>query len=164
MVLDVEFIQNEVRKFTLDGFQTIPLSSPVYTRTGRIFEKSQLVELPQLLNILLGQMTLVGCRPLPESNLQELENAYGSELLERRHLRKAGLAGTVQMLGKTNLSSEERLKIEVAEAEYLAAASPLEKSVAIVIILSGVVLSIIFGSVPRLIQQFVDRTILNRIA
>jgi lipopolysaccharide/colanic/teichoic acid biosynthesis glycosyltransferase len=46
-------------------FFNIPAESSLYTRLGRIFEKCCLTELPQVLHVLSGQMSIIGNRPLP---------------------------------------------------------------------------------------------------
>src|ERR1035438_7848841 len=59
-------------RFMRDGYLDIPLSCEVFTPIGRILERLQIVELPQIFNILLSGMTFVGNRPLPRANLRLL--------------------------------------------------------------------------------------------
>jgi lipopolysaccharide/colanic/teichoic acid biosynthesis glycosyltransferase len=118
MVNNADLIKNEIQKFDEGGFQTIPLSAKIYTRFGRILEKTQLVELPQLINCLKGDLFLVGARPLPKHILMELSQKFGSENILKRGLRKGGLTRTAKIMGKFNLIPINRLKIETAEAQF----------------------------------------------
>jgi lipopolysaccharide/colanic/teichoic acid biosynthesis glycosyltransferase len=65
------------------------------TRIGRILRRSHLDELPQLWNILRGEMTLVGPRPERPEIVAELERR--SRYYVRRHLVKPGIAGWAQL-------------------------------------------------------------------
>lgn len=113
MVNDGELIGNEVAKYTKDGFESIPLTSSIYTRTGIYFEKFQIVEIPQLLNILKGDLSFVGYRPLPLKNVELLELNYGPDILRQRHSYRAGLTGYAQIIGKAKLDPYQRLMMEI---------------------------------------------------
>ena len=118
MVLDTEIIQNEVAKYTKSGFEAIPLSSCVYTPAGRVFEKLQMVEIPQLINVLLGQMSFVGYRPLPNSNVSILKSHLGADLIKKRHESIPGITGFAQLIGKRNLTAFERTNVEINEGRF----------------------------------------------
>lgn len=75
---------------------------PRITRVGRLLRKTSLDELPQLLNILRGEMSLVGPRPLP---VHEVEAAPASFL--DRHMVKPGLTGRWQVSGRSDTGFEE---------------------------------------------------------
>ena len=80
---------------------------PRVTRVGRFLRRTSLDELPQLINVLTGHMSLVGPRP-EESAVVELYD-------ERQRVRlaaKPGLTGPMQVYGRGDLSFEERLAIE----------------------------------------------------
>jgi exopolysaccharide biosynthesis polyprenyl glycosylphosphotransferase len=82
-------------------------NDPRVTRVGRFLRRTSLDELPQLINVLTGHMSLVGPRP-EESAVVELYD-------ERQRVRlaaKPGLTGPMQVYGRGNLSFEERLAIE----------------------------------------------------
>jgi lipopolysaccharide/colanic/teichoic acid biosynthesis glycosyltransferase len=78
------------------------------TKFGRFLRKSSLDELPQLLNVLLGDMSLVGPRPL----LPEYLPLY-SPRQARRHEVRPGMAGWAQVNGRNNLTWEEKFELDV---------------------------------------------------
>jgi lipopolysaccharide/colanic/teichoic acid biosynthesis glycosyltransferase len=91
------------------GFLDIPLESNVYTPIGRILERTQLVESLQLLNVVLGDMSIVGNRPLPQQNvelLMQFPNWQG------RFDSPAGITGISQVVGKYGLQPTQRLGLE----------------------------------------------------
>jgi len=92
-------------------FLNISSDSALYTPLGRFFEALWLTELPQLLNVLAGQMSLVGNRPLPENVVAKLRARY--PYAEDRFWIKAGLTGPSQLVGRDNLSDQERLSLEI---------------------------------------------------
>ena len=92
-------------------FLNLPPDSPLYSRTGRIIERFHFTELPQLLHIIIGDMTLIGNRPLPENVVACLRAEFPRA--EDRFLVRSGLTGPVQLVGRSKLSDEERLRLEV---------------------------------------------------
>ena len=78
------------------------------TTFGRFLRSSSLDELPELLNVLRGDMNLVGPRPL----LTEYLPLYSSEQT-RRHEVKPGITGWAQVNGRNALSWEEKFKLDV---------------------------------------------------
>jgi len=97
-------------RFMKDGYLDIPRHAEVYTTIGKILELTQLVETPQFFNILLGQMSIIGNRPLPYNNVELLKNKKG---WEERFSSPAGITGISQIVGKFNLTAEKRLQLEV---------------------------------------------------
>ena len=81
---------------------------PRITRMGRILRRYSLDELPQLLNVLLGQMSLVGPRMISPEETKK----YG-----RQHMNlltvKPGLTGLWQVSGRSDLSYEERVHLDM---------------------------------------------------
>ena len=87
-------------------------SDPRVTRIGALLRRFSIDELPQLLNVVLGQMSLVGPRPpLP----QEVAK-YGDDVW-RRMLVKPGLTGLWQVSGRSNLSWEESVRLDLRYVE-----------------------------------------------
>ena len=93
-------------------FLNLPNDSPLYTPVGRFFERWCMTELPQLLHVLKGEMTLVGNRPLPEDVIASLREAY--PYAEDRFLSLCGLTGPVQLVGRERITDEDRLRLEIA--------------------------------------------------
>lgn len=118
MVNDSTFIQNEIAKLNRRGFEALSLKSRIYTKAGRVFERLQIVELPQMLNVLKGEMSLVGYRPLPKKHIDELIDEFGDELIIRRHDALPGITGISQITGKSKLSNAERIKLEISETKF----------------------------------------------
>ena len=77
-------------------------NDPRITRVGRLLRKTSMDELPQLFNILRGEMSLVGPRPLP---VHEVEAAPVSFL--DRHMVKPGLTGRWQVSGRSDTGFKE---------------------------------------------------------
>ncbi|MFN2560836.1 MAG: sugar transferase [Jatrophihabitans sp.] len=85
---------------------------PRVTRVGRLLRQFSLDELPQLINVLNGSMSLVGPRPpLPE----EVERYQGE--VGRRLLVKPGLTGLWQVSGRSDLSWEESVRLDLYYVE-----------------------------------------------
>ncbi len=78
------------------------------TRIGRLLRSSSLDELPQLWNVVKGQMSLVGPRPLP----MRYNDRY-SELQRRRLEVRPGITGWAQVNGRNAVSWPERLALDV---------------------------------------------------
>uniref|UniRef100_A0A7V4FGL3 Sugar transferase n=2 Tax=candidate division WOR-3 bacterium TaxID=2052148 RepID=A0A7V4FGL3_UNCW3 len=86
-------------------------NDPRVTPIGKILRKTSLDELPQLINILRGEMSFVGPRPIVE----EEKVKYG-EYLPLLLKEKPGLTGLWQVSGRNNLSYEERVALDM---EYI---------------------------------------------
>lgn len=94
-----------------DGNQFVKIKNdPRITRVGRIIRSTSIDEIPQLINVIKGDMSIVGNRPLP---------LYEAELLTvddhaERFLAPAGITGLWQVLkrGKGEMSSEERILLD----------------------------------------------------
>lgn len=78
------------------------------TRFGRFLRSSSLDELPELWNVLTGDMSLVGPRPL----LMEYLPRYSREQA-RRHEARPGVTGWAQVNGRNAISWEDRFKLDV---------------------------------------------------
>ncbi len=85
------------------------------TRFGSILRSSSLDELPSLINVIKGEMSLVGPRPLPTKYL----DLYSSKHKRRLEV-KPGITGLAQINGRNNLSWQEKFDLDV---EYVDKAS-----------------------------------------
>ena len=80
---------------------------PRVTRFGRFLRRTSLDELPQLVNVLRGEMSLVGPRPEEEAVV-----ALYDERQRARLSMRPGVTGPMQVYGRGDLSFEERLALE----------------------------------------------------
>jgi exopolysaccharide biosynthesis polyprenyl glycosylphosphotransferase len=91
-------------------------NDPRRTRVGRIMRATSLDELPQLLNVLRGEMSLVGPRPERPHFVKELQNVVPKYL--DRHRVKTGVTGWAQVNGlRGNTSMAERIKYDLYYVE-----------------------------------------------
>ncbi len=81
---------------------------PRLTRVGRLLRRCSLDELPQLLNVLRGEMSLVGPRPF----LPEQSGLYGPSIHFYKQVRP-GLTGLWQVSGRNQLSFRERVNLDI---------------------------------------------------
>ncbi len=80
---------------------------PRMTRVGRLLRRYSLDELPQLLNVLRGQMSLVGPRPLPERDFERLEPWH-----KKRYLVLPGITGLWQVSGRSDLDFDDLVRLD----------------------------------------------------
>ncbi len=86
---------------------------PRITRLGKFLRRSSLDELPQFLNVLRGEMSVVGPRPIVEKELDR----YGDRMDEVLAVRP-GLTGLWQVSGRNNLTYAKRVKLDVSYARH----------------------------------------------
>lgn len=84
-------------------------NDPRVTRIGNFLRKTSLDELPQLFNVLKGEMSLVGPRPIVQDELPR----YGSDAIAYLRVRP-GLTGLWQTTGRNDVSYQERVAMDVA--------------------------------------------------
>lgn len=86
---------------------------PRITRVGRVLRRLSLDELPQLFNVLMGHMSLVGPRPAPPSEVQRYQSWH------KRRLEVApGLTGLWQVSGRSELSFDEMVLLDLYYIEH----------------------------------------------
>ena len=136
MVMDAEARLAELReKNEFDGVLFKIRQDPRITLVGARLRKWSLDELPQLFNVLLGEMSLVGPRPaLPE------EAARYADHVRRRLVVKPGLTGMWQVNGRSNLSWDETIRLDLRYVENWSLALDLQilwKTIAVIFKGSG---------------------------
>jgi exopolysaccharide biosynthesis polyprenyl glycosylphosphotransferase len=80
---------------------------PRLTTVGRVLRRFSLDELPQLLNVLRGQMSLVGPRPLPMRDYNRLADWH-----KKRYLVLPGITGLWQVSGRSNLDFDDLVRLD----------------------------------------------------
>jgi len=88
-------------------------SDPRVTTVGRFLRKTSIDELPQLFNVLRGEMSIVGPRPV---QLTELRDLYGTAASILTAI-KPGLTGLWQVSGRSLMSYDERVALDLSYAE-----------------------------------------------
>jgi lipopolysaccharide/colanic/teichoic acid biosynthesis glycosyltransferase len=113
------------RPFTMLKFRTMRTGEDPYgdsphgeddtrlTRLGRFLRRRSLDELPQLLNVLVGQMSLVGPRPL-----YERQAAAWNDRQKRRLDVRPGLTGHAQTSGRGELAIEDKIELDLYYVEH----------------------------------------------
>ncbi|WP_275580786.1 sugar transferase [Aquibacillus albus] len=107
---DEKLKKNQVlyQKYLDNNYKLEPEEDPRITKLGRFLRKTSLDELPQLINVLKGDMSLVGPRPIVEEELKE----YGSRSYEFLSA-KPGVTGYWQVSGRSEVGYPERVDLEL---------------------------------------------------
>src|SRR2546429_1518824 len=90
-----------------EGLFFKPRKHPGVTPVGRFLRASSIDELPQLINVLLGEMSLVGPRPLPAEDGDFLGD------VRRRLLVRPGMTGLWQVSGRSDLSWDDAVRLDL---------------------------------------------------
>lgn len=80
---------------------------PRVTPVGRMLRRFSIDELPQLFNVVLGQMSLVGPRPLPQRDYDQLEDWH-----KKRYLVMPGITGLWQVSGRSDLDFDDLVRLD----------------------------------------------------
>lgn len=103
---------------------------PLVTRPGRVLRKTAIDELPQLLNVLRGEMSIVGPRPTLPYQVERYDEHQG-----RRLWMKPGLTGWAQVNGRNSLTWPERIEYDVWYVDHWSLALDLRIVVMTVFVL-----------------------------
>ena len=89
-------------------------NDPRITNIGKFLRFSSLDELPQIINVLKGEMSFIGPRPIVKSEIKR----YGNDF-EKAFLIKPGISGLWQVSGRNKLSYEKRVQLDIFYSENI---------------------------------------------
>jgi len=114
MVLDAESLQPRLNdRNEADGLLFKVRADPRVTRVGRVLRRWSIDELPQLWNVLRGEMSLVGPRPPLPAEVERYEHH-----VTRRLLVKPGMTGLWQVSGRSDLEWEESVRLDLYYVDH----------------------------------------------
>ena len=90
------------------------INDPRITNIGKFLRFSSLDELPQIINVLKGEMSFIGPRPIVKSEIKK----YGDDF-EKAFLIKPGISGLWQVSGRNKLSYEKRVELDIYYSEKI---------------------------------------------
>lgn len=108
-----EFTLYKIRTLETTSDKNLSLENRTYTRFGKFLRKYGLDEFPQLLNILMGDMSLIGPRPMPIA----YDGNYSARQKER-FARKPGITGWAQVNGRNAMSWDDRFAMDIWYIEH----------------------------------------------
>jgi exopolysaccharide biosynthesis polyprenyl glycosylphosphotransferase len=115
MVTDAEERLEEVRHLNETQGPTFKSSvDPRITQIGRLLRQTSIDELPQLINVLRGEMSLVGPRPLPLADTE----GFGENRYQRRFSIRPGLTGLWQVSGRNSIPYERWMELDLMYVDH----------------------------------------------
>ncbi|HEU0024542.1 MAG TPA: sugar transferase [Thermoleophilaceae bacterium] len=114
MVVGADDLQDELEPSNEVGGAIFKMRvDPRVTGVGRFLRRWSIDELPQLLNVLRGEMSLVGPRPLPRRDYERLEDWH-----RKRYLVLPGMTGLWQVSGRSELDFDELVRLDFLYLEH----------------------------------------------
>jgi lipopolysaccharide/colanic/teichoic acid biosynthesis glycosyltransferase len=93
-------------------------ADPRVTKFGKFIRKYSIDEMPQLFNVLKGQMSIVGPRPYHADEIDEQQRRYpgNEEFVKETQTVKPGITGHWQVTGRSNINFDKRIKMDAGYA------------------------------------------------
>ncbi|GGK34088.1 multidrug MFS transporter [Caldalkalibacillus thermarum] len=97
------------QKYIENNYKLDPEEDPRITKVGKFIRKTSIDEIPQFINVLKGEMSLVGPRPIVEEELKEYKGRKRDDFLSV----KPGITGYWQVSGRSEVGYPERVDLEL---------------------------------------------------
>jgi len=115
MVVDAEARQAQLEHLNETSGPTFKMKrDPRVTRVGAFLRSTSLDELPQLINVVRGEMSLVGPRPLPTRDVERFSEPW----LMRRFSVKPGITGLWQVSGRSNTDFDDAIQLDLRYIDF----------------------------------------------
>lgn len=113
MNADIHLKNDELlyKKYIKNGYKLDQNEDPRITKLGKFLRKTSLDELPQLINVIMGNMSLVGPRPIIEEELEEYKKTNTDKFFLKM---KPGITGIWQTSGRSKTGYPERVYLEIS--------------------------------------------------
>lgn len=107
-----EYKSAYIEKHTSGNYK--PMNDPRITKVGKFIRKHSIDEMPQLINVLRGEMSIVGPRPYLEEELEEQQGKFpGTEKYVKEMLTvKPGITGYWQVNGRIDVNFDKRIRMD----------------------------------------------------
>lgn len=118
MVVDAERVLKEdeplYKKYVANSYKLLPGEDPRLTTIGAFIRRTSIDEFPQFLNVLCGDMSFIGPRPILETELREYTSSQQTQFLSV----KPGVTGWWQVSGRSEVFYPERCELELYYVEH----------------------------------------------